>query len=77
MSLEKKGKAKNATSIIQTNGDIMRGGLSFFVFFGDFSVVFDFAGNFFLNLTDSGQPKVVRRKLRRELFKRRTWHHVR
>ena len=50
---------------------------AFFVFFGDFSVVFDFAGNFLLNLTDSGQPKVVRRKLRIELFKRRTWHHVR
>ena len=31
----------------QTDGHIIRGSLSFFVFFCDFSIVFDFAENFF------------------------------
>lgn len=46
-----------------TDGDIMRGGLSFFVCFGEFSVALNLAGNLFLNFTGLRQRKVVRRQL--------------
>ena len=54
---------------------VVRGALSFFVFLGDFSIVFDFLKNLFFNVTNSRKPKVVRRQLRIEFFRPCTWQH--
>ena len=53
------------------------GGLSFLVFFGDFSVVLNFFRNLFFNVAYSRQPKVVRRQLRIDSLKWCTWQRVR